>query len=138
VPGTWRFRDYRRHDVLLEDTILSLRVDESLYFPNARFLQQEVLRLVSERPGVRHLVLQASAINHIDTSALETLEELQRELSDMGVVLHLSEVKGPVMDRLERSGFLQRLTGRLFLTHLEAIAALREASKAPAAQASTS
>lgn len=138
VPGTWRFRDYRRHDVLLEDTILSLRIDESLYFPNARFLQQEVLRLVSERPGVRHLVLQAWAINHIDTSALETLEELQRELSDMGVVLHLSEVKGPVMDRLERSGFLQRLTGRLFLTHLEAIAALREASKAPAAQASTS
>jgi MFS superfamily sulfate permease-like transporter len=55
---------------------------------------------VAERPEVRHVVLMCSAINAIDASALESLEEINHRLSDAGIKLHLSEVKGPVMDRL--------------------------------------
>ena len=48
-----------------------------------------------------------SAVNEVDFSALESLEAINERLRDMGVRLHLSEVKGPVMDRLRRSHFLQ-------------------------------
>jgi SulP family sulfate permease len=49
---------------------------------------------------------------------------ITQRLKDAGVQLHLSEVKGPVMDRLQRSDFLSHLTGRVFLTHHQAVTAL--------------
>jgi SulP family sulfate permease len=42
----------------------------------------------------------------------------------MGIHLHLSEVKGPVTDRLEKTHFLQDLTGRVFLSQYDAWMAL--------------
>ena len=48
-------------------------------------------------------------------------------LSDAGITLHLSEVKGPVMDRLQRSDFLHHLTGQVFLSHYQALEALAPA-----------
>jgi SulP family sulfate permease len=64
------------------------------------------------------------AVNEVDASALESLEAINAMLRDSGVTLHLSEVKGPVMDRLKRSHFLDDLTGRVFLTQYDAMRAL--------------
>jgi SulP family sulfate permease len=104
--------------------VLSLRVDESLYFANARALEDRINEEVAGRPALRHVVLLCSAINDIDASALESLEAIEQRLSEAGIALHLSEVKGPVMDRLGRSDFINRLDGRIFLTHYQAITAL--------------
>jgi SulP family sulfate permease len=79
---------------------------------------------VAARPALRHVVLQCSAINDIDASALDSLEAINERLRDAGLQLHLSEVKGPVMDKLQRSDFLQRLSGRVFLTHHQAVRSL--------------
>jgi SulP family sulfate permease len=57
-------------------------------------------------------------------SALEALETINRRLKEAGITLHLSEVKGPVMDRLRRSEFLDELTGKIFLSHYDAILSL--------------
>ena len=77
-----------------------------------------------------------SAVNAIDASALESLEAINHRLQDAGVRLHLSEVKGPVMDRLQRSHLLAALTGRVFLSQDQAFSALLESGPsddAPAA-----
>jgi sulfate permease, SulP family len=74
----------------------------------------------AERPEVKHVVLMCSAVNAIDASALESLEEINHRLADAGIKLHLSEVKGPVMDRLKRTDFLEHLSGRVFLSQYEA------------------
>jgi SulP family sulfate permease len=124
VPGTEHFRNVARHRVATDPAVLSLRVDESLYFPNARFLEDTVLRELAARPEVRHVVLMFPAVNAVDASALETLEGLNAGLKASGVTLHLSEVKGPVMDRLGRSHFLDDLTGQVFLTQCDAMRAL--------------
>jgi SulP family sulfate permease len=79
---------------------------------------------VAAHPAIQHVVLQCAAVNAIDSSALESLEAITHRLADAGVMLHLSEIKGPVMDRLQRSDFLQQLTGRVFLSHHEAVQAL--------------
>jgi SulP family sulfate permease len=107
--------------VVVSPRILSLRVDESLYFANSRALEDRINDVVANRPDLRHVVLQCSAINDIDASALESLEAIDLRLRDAGVRLHLSEVKGPVMDRLKKTEFLHCLSGKVFLSHYEAI-----------------
>lgn len=124
VPGTEHFRNIARHRVVTAPEVLSLRVDESLYFPNARFLEDTVGDAVAVNPAIRHVVLMFSAVNAVDASALESLEAINARLRDGGVTLHLSEVKGPVADQLARSHFPQELTGRMFLTHVDAMRAL--------------
>ena len=121
VAGTEHFRNVQRHSVLVSQRVLSLRVDESLYFANSRALEDRINSAVSNRPGLEHVVLQCSAINDIDASALESLEAIDLRLRGAGVRLHLSEVKGPVMDRLKNTEFLHGLSGQVFLTHYQAI-----------------
>ena len=120
VPGTQHFRNVLRHRVETAPSLLTLRVDESLTFVNARWLEEKVLELVAERPELQHVVLMCSAVNEIDASALESLEAINHRLRDAGVALHLSEVKGPVMDRLKRSDLLEELSGRVFLAQYDA------------------
>lgn len=124
VPGTEHFRNVLRHQVIVSPELLSLRVDESLYFANARSLEDRVNDAVATQPKLRHVVLQCSAVNDIDASALESLETIEHRLRDAGIALHLSEVKGPVMDHLQRTDFLARLSGQVFLTHYQAVASL--------------
>lgn len=125
VGNTEHFRNIDRHDVRTCEHVLTMRIDESLYFANTRFLEDTVLRYVSENPELEHVVLICSAINFIDASALETLYDLIAELRDGKVVLHLSEVKGPVEDRLRRTDFLDELKpGKIFLSTDEAMRAL--------------
>ncbi|NJM36216.1 MAG: sodium-independent anion transporter, partial [Rhodomicrobium sp.] len=124
APGTEHFRNVDRHRVVTSPHVLTLRVDESLYFANARFLEDRITALVAERPEVKHVVLMCPAVNDIDASALESLEAINHRLKDSGVTFHLSEVKGPVMDKLHRSHFLDALTGRVFLTQFGAYSIL--------------
>lgn len=125
VPGTEHFRNVLRHRVRTSPHVLGLRIDESLYFANARYLEDRINGAVAEAPGeLRHVVLQCSAINDIDASALESLEAIEARLREADIQLHLSEVKGPMMDRLSRTPFLAHIGGRIHLTHYQAIAAL--------------
>lgn len=124
VPGTEHYRNVLRHEVTTQPHILGLRVDESLFFANARYLEDRIGAEWSTRPDVRHVVLQCTAVNAIDASALESLRSIHQRLQAAGVQLHLSEVKGPVMDRLRRSDFLDRLSGQVFLTHHQAVTSL--------------
>ena len=124
VAGTEHFRNVDRHAVITSPTVITLRVDESLYFANARYLEDRVYALVADNPGVKHFVLMCPAVNDIDISALESLEAINQRLTDSGVTLHLSEVKGPVMDALKRCHFLEELSGEVFLSQHAAMAAL--------------
>ncbi len=121
VPGTEHFRNVQRHQVVTHPHILSLRVDESLYFANTRFLEDLVYKEVSERPALKHIILMCSAVNEIDLSALESLEAINSRLGDLGIKLHLSEVKGPVMDALRRSHFLHDITGKVYMSQHQAV-----------------
>lgn len=120
VPGTQHFRNILRHRVETNETLLILRVDESLYFANARFLEDYIQKRVTSGTLIKNVVLMFPAINDVDYSALESLEAINRRLRDMGIGLHLSEVKGPVMDRLDRSHFIDELNGRVFLSQYDA------------------
>jgi SulP family sulfate permease len=125
IPGTTHFRNVTRHTVVTDPEIVSLRVDASLYFPNARFIEDLINQTVAANPAVRHVILECPAVNTIDASALESLEAVNHRLKDGGITLHLSEVKGPIMDRLKRSHFLEELTGKVHLTQYDAVASIK-------------
>ena len=78
-----------------------LRVDESLYFPNARFLEDCVNDAVAANPAVRHVILERPAVNAIDASVKLESQRINDRLKDGGITFDLSEVKGPIMDRLK-------------------------------------
>ena len=126
VTGTEHFRNIERYQVETQPQLLTLRMDESLYFANARHLEDRIYALIVSQPAVKHLVLMCPAVNLIDASALESLEAINHRLQDSGVTFHLSEVKGPVMDRLQKSQFLTELTGQIFLSQFAAWQALSE------------
>lgn len=116
VPGTHHFRNCLRHTVERLPGVLLLRVDESLYFGNARQVRQALLARVGQHDGVRQLVLVMSAVNRVDTTALSMLEGLDMALQQAGVALHLAEIKGPVADILQRAGLAGRFAGRMHLS----------------------
>ena len=124
VPGTEHYRNVKRHKVLTQPGVLSIRIDESLYFANARYLEDVVAEQAALTPGLTDVVLMCSAVNAIDMSALESLDAIRHRLHDMGVRLHLSEVKGPVMDKLAGTDFLAHVDG-VHLSHHTAMLSLR-------------
>lgn len=119
VPETGHFRNITRHKVITDPRILTVRIDESLTYLNARWLEDFLQTLLASHKDMRHLILMCSAVNAIDASALESLEAINHRLSDAGVRLHLSEVKGPVMDHLQHTDFLHHLSGKVFLSQDE-------------------
>lgn len=129
IPGTEHFRNTTRHETQTADHLALLRIDESLYFANARYLEDTLQALVAKRPGIEHVVLICSAVNLIDASALESLDSINRRLSEARVTLHLAEIKGPVMDRLKKSDFLDSLSGRVFLSTYSAWNTLKRKAK---------
>ena len=124
VGESEHFRNIERHQVRVWDDLLSIRVDQSLYFANARSLEDFVTAHLADHPKIKHVVLQCSAVNEIDASAIESLEAINEKLASMRVDFHLSEVKGPVMDRLDRIHFTHHLSGQVFLSQMDAVKGL--------------
>jgi SulP family sulfate permease len=117
VPNTEHYRNVERHSVQTWPSLLLIRIDESLYFANTSYLEDVIAAAVSNTPKLEHVVLICSAVNRVDHSALTTLEQLASGLHEAGITLHLAEVKGPVMDRIRCTRFLDQLKpGEVFLS----------------------
>ncbi|WOX05392.1 SulP family inorganic anion transporter [Microbulbifer pacificus] len=133
VPGTEHFRNVLRHDVETQKELLFLRIDESLFFSNISAVEDRLLSELKRHPDTRHLVLILSSVSRIDGTALERLQQINKDLRSRNIHLHLAEVKGPVLDRLSRSKLLEHLTGRIFLSSYIAELALQNETKQPPA-----
>lgn len=117
IPGTEHYRNVERYQVELQPEVLGLRIDESLLFLNGRSLADVVQGHLDQHPEARRVLLQMSPVNSIDFSGLSALKELHETLERQGRRLDLSEVKGPVLDRLKAGGWEQWFRGRLHLSH---------------------
>jgi SulP family sulfate permease len=116
IAGTEHFRNVERYPGETAPAVLLLRIDAGLFFGNVEAVNARIEEELAARPVTRHLVLVLSAVNAIDTSALFGLSELNVQLRQRGIGLHLAEVKGPVLDRLKTSDLLATLNGKVFLS----------------------
>lgn len=124
VPGTEHYRNKERYKVELHPAILSLRIDESLMFANAQEVERKILKEVTLHKALRHVVLMGSGINHLDASGVEMLTQVNDLLNEQGIFLHLSEIKGPVLDKLKLISFIEAMSGQVFLTQHQAMQTL--------------
>jgi len=124
-PGTEHYRDADKFVVETTEEVKTLRIDESLYYANARYLEDKVARIVAENPKMHDLILMCTAVNHIDASALSSLFEINKRLYMAGINLHFSDMQSRVRERLFRSDFLDKLTGEIFMSQHEAVLTLQ-------------
>lgn len=133
VPGTEHYRNIKRHQVSTWPALLLIRIDENIYFANAPAIESHLMDLVANTNELSDVVLVLSGVAKIDASGLEMLESISHGLKDAGVVLHLAEVKGPVMDHLATTSLLKALTmARVHLSTQAAVDALTQKKSANA------
>ncbi len=102
----------------------ALRMDDALDFASASALERAIVEHLAQDPQVQHVCLFAQPINRIDATGVEVFGQLRRYLETRGVTLHLSGIKLPVEEMLQRAGALDAGPMlRLYRTDQEALAA---------------
>lgn len=127
IPGTAHYRNIKRHQVETWPHLLLLRIDESITFANINYIEEFINAELSRQPDLKHIVLIFASISDIDTTALEILENLNHSLQAAKITLHISEAKGPVLDKLEKTDFIKQLQPGKAFFHTED--AVKELSK---------
>jgi SulP family sulfate permease len=124
ILGTEHFRNVERHETETLPEVLLLRVDESLFFGNLNAIETRLTLELEKAPDIHEVVLIMSAVNMVDTTAMEVLFELNRDLALRNIRLHFAEIKGPVHDRLIHSPIWKSLSGQVFISANAAFEAL--------------
>ena len=132
LPGTTVYRNVRRFpDAETVPGLVIVRLDAPLYFANANYLTTQVRGLV-EGQEVRAVIIDMGAVYEIDVSALASLRELDRDLCDRSITLHLADIKGPVRDVLGRTDFPAALgAARFTFTVHDAVLRLQDPCPRP-------
>jgi len=108
LPGTRSFRDVRRRgEAQPIKGVLMLRVDASFSFVNSEYLKDFILQeSQAEDAPVRAVVLDASTMNDLDTTAVGVLMYVAEALREREIDLYVSGVKGTSRDVVQRSGLV--------------------------------
>ncbi|MGZ5050413.1 MAG: SulP family inorganic anion transporter [Methylobacter sp.] len=127
IPGTSHYRNIKRHNVETWPHLLLVRIDESITFANINYIEEFINAELRRQPELKHIVLIFTSISDIDTTALEILENLNHSLQTADITLHISEAKGPVLDKLEKTDFIKQLhPGKAFFHTEDAVRELNE------------
>ena len=125
IPNTGHYRNIKRHKVETWPHLLLLRIDESITFANVNFIENFITAELNRQEAIEHVVFILTSVSDIDATALEALENLNKSLRDIGIIMHLSEVKGPVFDKLEKTHLFSQLKpGKIFFHTEQAIVEL--------------
>jgi SulP family sulfate permease len=122
IPETGHYRNIKRHSVETWQHLLLLRIDENITFANAGYIEDFITAELRRQALVKHVILIFTSVSDIDATALEALENLNHALQAAGKTLHLSEAKGPVLDKLEKTDFFTQLKpGKVFFHTEDAV-----------------
>ncbi|MFF0450606.1 SulP family inorganic anion transporter [Streptomyces sp. NPDC004609] len=108
--------------------LLVYRYDSPLFFANAEDFKRRALAAVNEQTEpVRWFVLNTEANVEVDITALDSVEELRRELTGQGIVFAMARVKQDLRDPLDAYGLTESVgTDLIFPTLPTAVAAYRK------------
>lgn len=113
IPGTTSYRNVLRHPLAQQVSgVLILRMDASFYFGNVTFLKEmirESMAAADDLPSA--VILDASSINRLDSSASSAVSDIARTLEEQGIRFILAGLKGPVLDALRRSESAHEVAG---------------------------
>lgn len=108
VPGTRLYKDPERFETesnLPESLIV--RYNKSLFFGNAYHFRSTVVEMCRRAQPVKHVLLDATQIDSIDSTGVQAIDDLDQELQEMGAEMYICGAIGPVRDQLFLAGFLR-------------------------------
>ena len=111
VPNTHFYRNINRFDNLVtQDEILIIRFDAQLYFANTTYFKDKLIDLIAEKgKELQFLIIDGESINALDSSAIYTLDEIHDKISEKGIIIAFTGLKGPVRDSLVKSGLMKKI-----------------------------
>ena len=124
LPNTKHYRNIKRHQVETWEQLLLMRIDENITFANMNFIEDFIEAQLRDAPKVKHIVLIFTSVSDIDTTALEALEQLNQSLKNIGITLNFAEVKGFLLDKVQKSDLFTQLNGQLFFDAEQAVSTL--------------
>lgn len=125
VPDTEHYRNIKRHSVQVWHHLLLVRIDENITFANVSYIEDFLTNELRRQPNIKHIILICTSVSDIDATALESLELYNQAVKALGKTLNLAEAKGPVLDKLEKTDFIQQLSpGKVFFRTEDAVKAL--------------
>ncbi|MDA0714494.1 MAG: solute carrier family 26 protein [Bacteroidetes bacterium] len=81
-----------------KDDLLILRYDDDIFFGNAEHFFNTVMTELKAKKGVKYLLLDFTAVGHIDSTGIRQFELMVKSVESKGVEVHLCSVKGPLRD----------------------------------------
>lgn len=111
IDGIRGYHDISRHpEARRIPGLVIFRWDAPLFFANAEFFREQVLKAVGAAPdAARWIVIAAEPVTDIDITAADMLAGLDAELDKAGIQLCFAQMKGPTKDHLKRYGLFTRL-----------------------------
>lgn len=102
-----------------------VRFDGALFFANASYLDEQVLKFRNEQPDLRYILLDARGINDMDASGEEALEMLVQRVRSAGMGFAMCGLKGQVINVMQRTSLYDKIGEQhIFPDSKTAVAAL--------------
>ena len=110
LKGTGEYMNIERYnEANSEEGLLIIRLDARLFYANMSHLKSKIEEFLERREDkIEAIILTTKAMNGIDYSGIKLLEELISQYKLKGVKVYFTALKGPVRDRLKRSGFIEK------------------------------
>jgi SulP family sulfate permease len=111
LPDTNFYRNLSRFPEAIErKDALVFRFDSELYFANINYFKERLEDMIARKgKGLKVIVLNAQSIYNIDSSATKGLEEIVDDCRSRGIDFYMTEVIGPVRDKLRLTGLLDKI-----------------------------
>ena len=101
------------------DKISLIRFDGSLFFANAGYFEDKILKVIASRPSVKYIIVDAEGINQIDSTGEEVLQQVAERLKENGIVLVVARMKRQFMQAIRATGLLERMGDDHFFSRIQ-------------------
>ena len=117
---TGRFFNVNRHNSIeVDDETLIVRLDAQLFFANTSFFQDKIQAMEAKRSNLKTVILDCSAVNGMDSSAVHALHDMVHDYHNRGIVFKMASVKGPIRDILKKAGLIEEIGNEHFHLSVE-------------------
>jgi SulP family sulfate permease len=120
IEGTNYFKNVERFDNTKDrKEVLILRFDGQLYFANANYFKDQLNDMIAKKgSNLKLVILNAEAINHMDSSAVHMLDKTIKELCKKEIYFAVAGAIGPVRDIIFNSGLSETIGKELMFAEV--------------------
>jgi SulP family sulfate permease len=137
ILGKIRNSDYYKNidrfgeEIEVREDLLIIRFDAQLYFGNTSYFKNQLYKYIGENENqLKAVILNAEAINYVDSTAAHMLRKVINEIKSRGIRFYIAGAIGPTRDILFSSGIADMVTKEyLFVRVREAVEHFDNVSK---------